>query len=534
VIERAEEGKVVFPRGEDWTQLVSVRPDSKVVPNAVYIDFRQARGRPGQAMKRRDDGKFEAVFTNVIEQFQFRARGGDAVTDWVRVELVEQPAVQSLQLVVTPPKYTGKAAEELPPGKGPYYVLKGSSLALSGTANKELARATLVVEGKRLPLPLSAGLQFAGQLAAPQLVPGQYVIELEDTLGLTGRRPTTFGLRQRIDREPRVRVRLIGVSGMVVAKARVPFTCRMTDDFGITLAEVRYHWRGDDAAQPESQGKIAFEELKDQLGKPELALDNALELTPLAIPTGTGFNFHFAAEDNDDVSGPNVGKSSDLLLRVVTEEELRTDLLRREKEQRQEFERLLKNQEELLTDCRALLAGVKGAANLLPPQKDQLMQYQKRQKLIGQNTGAIAERFASIVIEVQNNRLEEEAGKLQSRLEKDIIQPMREVAGGMVPEAVQLLDRTRRQAAVAADRDAALTDAAARQQQIVDRMQEILRHMVKSEGFQEAVNLLYEIQKVQTDVHEQTNKERQERIKRILEGGDKPAESPKPEAPKQP
>jgi hypothetical protein len=61
-------------------------------------------------------------------------------------------------------------------------------------------------------------------------------------------------------------------------------------------------------------------------------------------------------------------------------------------------------------------------------------------------------------------------------------------------------------------------------------MQEILRHMVKSEGFQEAVNLLYEIQKAQTDVHDQTNKERQDRIKRILEGGggEKPAEPPKP------
>ena len=49
-------------------------------------------------------------------------------------------------------------------------------------------------------------------------------------------------------------------------------------------------------------------------------------------------------------------------------------------------------------------------------------------------------------------------------------------------------------------------------------MKEILEHMVKSEGFQEAVNLLYEIQKAQTDVHNQTNKARQERIKRILEG----------------
>jgi hypothetical protein len=554
VIERVKEGRVVFPRGEDWTQVVTVHDDSKTIPEAVYIDFRRARGRPAQAMKKTSDRAFEAVFNNVIEPFEFRARGGDAVTSWVRVELVEQPAVETLKLVITPPKYTGQSAAELPPGKGPYYVLAGSSLHVAGTANKDLVRAQLVYDGELLIQPppekrknpnekdrlhredsiLSGpGLNFAGAVPPEQMVAGQYTFLLEDQLGLTGRRPTSFAVRQRVDREPRVRVRLIGVSGMVVAKARVPFTCRATDDFGLTLAEVRYHWRGDDMAQSDGKGTIPFEKLRGEYGGPELAFEDALELEPLMIPTGTGFNFHFAAADNDDVSGPNVGKSSDFLLRVVTEEELRTDLLRREKEQRQEFERLLKNEEDLLTDCRALLAGVKGAENLTPQQKDQLMQYQKRQKVIGQNTGAIAERFASIVIEVQNNRLEEDGGRLQARLENDIIVPMQEVAGAMVPEAIALLDRTRRQAAEAAARDQALTDTIDRQQVIVERMQEILRHMVKSEGFQEAVNLLYEIQKAQTDVHDQTNKERQDRIKRILEGGgEKPAEEPKPEAPK--
>ncbi len=552
VIERAENGRVVFPRGEDWTQVVGVREDSKVVPDAVNIEFRQARGRAAQAMKRRDDGKFEAVFNNVIEPFQFRARGGDAVTEWVQVELVEQPAALSLQLVVTPPAYAGGSPAELPPGKGPYYVLPGSSLAISGKANKELVRADLRLEGKLLmpppmpaagevkqdhPLSLVEKVEFSGTIEPSALVAGQYTFILEDTLGLTGRRPTSFAVRERIDREPRVRVRLIGVSGMVVPKARVPFTCRVTDDFGVTLAEVRYHWRGDDMANADGKGSLPLDKLKDQLGQSELSVDDALELEPLAIPTGTGFNFHFAAVDNRQVPGrePNTGKSSDLLLRIVTEEELRTDMLRREKEQRQEFERLLKNEEELLTDCRALLAGIKGSPNIPPAAKDQLMQYQKRQKLVGQNTGAIAERFASIVIEVQNNRLEEEGGRLQSRLTGDIITPMQEVASAMVPEAMQLLDRTRRQAAEPADRDQALGDAVTKQQAIVAKMQQILTHMVKSEGFQEAVNLLYEIQKVQTDVHEQTNKERQERIKRILEGGgasekppEKPAEPPKP------
>jgi hypothetical protein len=312
----------------------------------------------------------------------------------------------------------------------------------------------------------------------------------------------------------------------------VPFNCRVTDDFGITTAEVAYRWKGDDMTQ-DGEGKLAFESIKDQVGQasslPELAFDDVIELEPLQIPTGTGLSFRFEAADNDDISGPNVGKSSEFLLRIVTEEELRTDLLRREKEQRQEFERLLKNQEDLVTDSRALEAGIKGQAKLTQQQKDQLIQYHKRQKLVGQNTGAIAERMASIVIEVQNNKLEEEGGRLQTRLTKEIIEPMRVVADEMIPQTLAGLDKVRRQSDDAAARDAALAETIALQTDTAAKMKEILEHMVKSEGFQEAVNLLYEIQKAQTDVHTQTTKEQQERIRRILEGDSaKPSESPKP------
>jgi hypothetical protein len=528
VIERVgKDGAVTFPRGEDWTQIVSVRDDSEVVPEAVTLEFRRARGRSPLAMKKTSDRQFEATFASVLEPFDFRARGGDAVTEWVRVELVEQPAVTELKLVVTPPKYAAGKAEALPPGKGPYYVLKGSSLAVSGVANKPLKSAALAVEGKRLALELDGELKFSGNIAPADLAAGQYTIVLEDTLGLTGRRPTTFGLRTRVDREPRVRVKLIGVGGMVVPKARVPFTCRITDDFGITTAEVAYRWKGDDMTQPDGEGKLTFESVKDLLSKPELSFEDMLDLEPLKIPTGTGLSFRFESADNDDVSGPNIGKSSEFLLRIVTEDELRTDLLRREKEQRQEFERLVKNQEDLLTDSRALEAGIKGQANLTPQQKDQLIQYHKRQKLVGQNTGSIAERMASIVIEIQNNKLEEDGGRFQTRLTDEIIEPMRSVSEELIPLALAALEKTRRQSAEPADRDAALAEAISEQTELVARMQEILEHMIKSEGFQEAVNLLYEIQKEEQKVFDETNKERQERIKRILEGeSSKPQEQP--------
>ena len=543
-IERVDKnGAVVFPRGEDWTQLVTVTEDSVVIPESVVLEFRRTKSRGPLAMKKKGERQFEATFANVIEPFEFRARGGDAVTEWVRVELVEQPGVAELRIVVTPPKYTGGSPEELPPGRGPYYVLAGSSLELSGAANKPLVRGDLRYDGELFIQPepktaakaqhrgtaallRDAGTRLAGQVPADKLVIGTYVFDLEDTLGLTSRRPTTFAIRKRADREPRVRMRLIGVGGMVTVKAVVPFTCRVSDDFGITSGRVVYRWKGEDPMQEATTGGVEFEQLKGKFGGTELSLDDGIEIEPLKVPTGTGLSFRFESADNDDVSGPNVGRSSEFLLRIVTEDELRTDILRREKEQRQEFERLTKNQDELLTDCRALEAAVKTRPDLAAEQKDQLMQYHKRQKLVGQNTTAIAERLASIVIEIQNNRLEEKGGRFQTRLTTEIIEPMRVVSGELIPQALTGIDKTRRQAAVPAERDAALAETIVLQTEAAAKMKEILEHMAKSEAFQEAVNLLYEIQKVQTDVHDQTNKERQERIKRILEGGG--VEKPKP------
>jgi hypothetical protein len=542
-IEREKDGKVVFPRGEDWTQLVTVLDEepykSQVIPANVYIDFRRARGRATQTMKRKEGtppqgtkAEFEAVFASVIESFEFRARGGDAYTPWIRVELVEQPAINDLQLEVIPPAYTQQSPQPLPAGRGPYFILKGSTLKLAGTANKELVRAEIRHDGKSQPLEIQDGLKVSGELKPDDIAATQYVIDLEDTLKLTSRRPTTFGLRIRADREPRVRVRLIGVSGMVVPQARIPFSCRVSDDFGITDLQAHFQWRGDDPQNPDGKGDFQFESIKPNLGKIELALDDVLELEPHKIPTGTGLTFHFAAPDNDNISGPNLGRSSDFLLRVVTEEELRTDLLRREKEQRQEFERLVKGEEDLLTDAKALEAATREAATLTQEQKDLLMQMQKKQKVFGTNTGAIAERMTSIAIEVDNNRLEEADGKLKSRLQ-EIIKPLRELSDTDMPEVVQSLDQIRRQANLLAERNKAIADSLAQQEQTIEKMKRVLALMVKSEGYQEAVNLLYEIQKAEQNVFDLTVKEQQERIRKILEGS-KPPETPKPPEPPKP
>lgn len=531
-VERAENGRVVFPRGGDWTQTVLVTDESKVIPESVTLEFRSPRGaRAPQPMKKISENRFETTFANVLEEFHFRARGGDAVTPWIRVELVEPPAIENLTLKLTNPKYAGGETIELPPGKGPYFFLKGSSLSLSGTANKGLKSAGLSVDGKKFPLNVSGSTKVAGEVAAADLKAGQFVIDLEDESGLSSTRPTTFGLRLRADREPRVKGKLNGIGGMITAKAKLPLNLKVSDDYGLSAIHAEYHWRNDDPANPNGEGKITFGSLADHQFSKEISFDEAIELPPLNLAPGTVLTLKFVGVDNDDVSGPNIGKSSEFLLRVVSEEELRGDLLRREKEQRQEFERLIKTQEEIITDTRALAAEAGEMSELAPELRATLMQLQRKQKLIAVNSTGIADRLDQIAVESINNRLEEEGGPLEQRLRRDVIQPLRTAADTLVGEVMAQLDQTRRQAGKPELRAAALTAAVESEQRLLDEMRKILSFLIKAEGFQEAINLLLEIQKSEQDVLDRTLKEKQERIKRLLEGKEKPADSPPAEQP---
>ncbi|MEQ8787858.1 MAG: hypothetical protein RIC55_16250 [Pirellulaceae bacterium] len=526
----AEDGVLTIVRGDDHVQRVAIRPESRRTPEAVTMEFRPYGLRPDQKMNREKEGDaFQLEFRNVLEEFEFRVYSDRAVSQWTRVKLLPPPQVDELVLEVTPPAYTGESTQRLPPGKGPYSVLRGSSLRIAGWASKELSSAELILEGGTLPMKIEGTKRFSIELSPDQLTAGKYILDLTDTEGLINRRPPSFGMRIRADNAPRINASLIGIGGMVVPRAILPIRYRITDDYVVTDVYAEYNWRSDADAKTDH---VPFSSVAELLERkpPRLEDIEVLQLEPLAIPTGATLVFKVAAADNDDISGPNIGYSTEFLVRVVTEDELRADLLRREKERRQEFEALLNNQEDLITDTRALEAGLRGSEEIGPDQKQTLMQLQRRQKRVATNTENIAKQLFEVIAEVQNNRLEEEGGPLQQRLYEQIIEPMVEIHQQAVPEAVRRLDRTRRLADEAQQRDTALADAIRQQEIVAAAMREILLHMVKTEGYQEAVNLLYEIEKSQKGVFDLTEQEMRERIKRLLEqGGNAPTQPEKPE-----
>ncbi len=180
---------------------------------------------------------------------------------------------------------------------------------------------------------------------------------------------------------------------------------------------------------------------------------------------------------------------------------------------------ILKTQDELLTDTQAFLADTRSEEGLDRDSLSRLIKLQRVQKLQGTNLAPMVDRIDGIIAEIQNNRLEEEDGILKRRLRTKVLTPMRNLWEEAIPVAATQLERARRAPDDITLRNGILEDTIARQKVIIDSMKQILVNMVEDEDFQQAINLLYEMQKLQSDINRMTESEKAARLKELIEQG---------------
>ena len=533
------DGRIVVPRGSDQRQLVRVDENSRETQVEVSLEVDSPAGRTFHRMK--TTGKLDGlehvfVFHNVATQFRFRASGGDDVTDWVQVELVEPPSIDDLQISALLPAYTGTEAIPLV-GSGPHSVLSGSQLAVAIKSNKSLERCNLLRGDEVIEMTAANTDKTAFEVLFPKpdgqpLSGGEYEFELIDETGLASNRPAKFSITIKEDGPPKIRAELLGISGLVVPRAILPVSYNVIDDYGLRKLSFDCSWKnlesgdvGEDS--PPATRVIDFPPIKSDEGRPVREIDdvNALDLEPLRLTPGTSFRMAIAAVD----TRPNpagVGKSQEFLLRIVSEEELRADLLRREEEQRQAFEQAYNSQQELTAELQAIAAmrpEGKPLEKFDADRESRLISLNRDQKLVGTSLDRIANRFEEFLVEVKNNRLDEGEEDLpveqtiERRFDQKIIQPIRGLDLDFISLATRNLDNCRRTVREAASFADAVDQTAVVQQQILDIMRQILDSMVDSENFQKAVNKLLEIKRLE------------ERLKNEIQNRNKPEDIFDPE-----
>lgn len=432
-------------------------------------------------------------------------------------------------------------------------VLDGCSIRLRATANRELAVAELVHQQKTWSFDRSEnGSDYELLIPADELLNGQYVISLRDATRRTPPRAANFEVEIHADKSPEVRAALKGISGLVINRAKLPMTITLTDDYGATDLVLRYAWQ-DDGAEQKGEGTLVLDEYEPVPSWDENKSADALKVTEILpsrnvtltqqffdldalpkekkIPEDSGLKITIVARDNDNVPGPNTGVSKEILLRVVSEEEFRADLLRREKEARQEFDLIYKKQQTTRTDTEALAADSKTDDETLEQfqaeLKKRLSEYTRSQRLIGENVEGVIARMEDLLTEGLNNRLDETTGEFETRYTEKIIGPMQTITDELMILLKTELDSARREVENDEKRAKHLNAAVQIQQEILTTMEAILKEMDKNESLQELINLLFEAKKSEAKLFRMTADEIKKRIRELKSGNDgKQGDSP--------
>lgn len=526
-----------------------------IVPQTAQIRYRVEGGRRAREPMNRlgnvraDEDPFQKYsykFQGVLAPITFSIKGNDHVVGDFRIEVVDSPTIDEMMLDYEYPRYMYPQLEDRQartfPVTGVMQVPYATRVTVRSRANKDLVRVQIDAvrsEGSLPPTELHAEDLAADRRNFRHTIESltedtTLLFTLSDTDGITGREPVRLALVAIPDGPPQLSARLNGIGTAITAMARLPAVGQVTDDYGIDKVWFEYKIdQQDPAEQP-----IAAPSGDTTEWKLDAVMDaNKLELTP-----GQKLLVSIKAADLYGRYGlggePNVGTSERWLLDVVTPEELRAMLEKGELVLRQRFKAIM----EEVTETRDLLlrmefgpaGAVENADETKPPDGSEpgdepgdeeetitpeqrltrrTLQAQRalqNSRKNAQETEGVGEAFDDIRLQMINNNIHTE--ELIIRLEQRIADPLHRIAGEMFPElelsVQQLQEKLADEDPGRQRRDLARQKA----DDVLLEMEKVLDQMIELEDFNEALELLRTIIKLQEELGEQVD----ERHKREL------------------
>jgi soluble cytochrome b562 len=247
-------------------------------------------------------GRFSATIPRLERTLRYRAVAGAFSSPAYIATAVDPPEIADIQITLYPPAYTGLASVSSPGGN--IEGLKGSTLRLNAVTTKDISKGEVIFDdGKKLPLKIE-GRKLQANLVLFQSQ--QYRILVEDAFGFQNA-PIAHELRAKPDGFPTIDLLAPTEDLEVSGDEILPLEYSARDDFGI--GEINLVVK-----IGEREEKIRLE--KDDTRRLILRRQFKWDLGKLALHEGEEALFHLQVLDNDTISGPKLGTSKSLTLRL--------------------------------------------------------------------------------------------------------------------------------------------------------------------------------------------------------------------------
>ncbi|MCB2231062.1 hypothetical protein KQH82_10140 [bacterium] len=454
-----------FPGTTEWVKYRDIEIGGVVVgqriPRDAVIHYRLAGGhwqsenislvghdRTPTALG--DSLSFGLTLRQIKKSFDYYVEAGRLKTDVQKIDVVDRPRVNDIHLSVFYPAYTELPPSTIEENNGSFSAVVGSRVAIKIETNLPVATAGMVFDDSS-----RVDFELQGKTGEASLVvreSGSYHILLKDNLGEVNPDPIEYYITAIPDEYPSVDVIRPGFNANLSEEMILPLMVRIFDDFGFSSLVLKYQVVSSGRTSDENVAVLHFSDKIKTEGEVSFNWDmDRLNLFP-----GDYVSYYFEVADNDQISGPKVGRSRTYIARLPSLDEIVAQTEQETTERITDTESLLRTGKELtkrLRDAsRKLRAQNRNEEGADWQQKKELESIaQKNEEMVSQ-IEKMAEKMDKSLEQLRENALMsreimEKLAELQKLFEEVATPEMREAQKKLM-EALQNMDRDQLQQAM--------------------------------------------------------------------------------------
>lgn len=458
-------GDVVVPRGEDVDIAVKTQG---ALPDRATLHYRFEGGRWAEAelSKGRTIGPnavtakageivpeqriFGFKLADAQQTLTYYATAGDGRANPHTIRVEDRPTILNVKLNLDYPAYTHRRSEIVSATGGNIVAPVGTHVAVEATANKPLRSVTVEKGGKDVGPWTVSGETARGELAV--LKDENYTLHLKDEHGFDAANPPQYTIRAQPDQTPQVQIQKPGADLERSPFGMVDLKVTATDDFGVSDLRLAYNVGKRTGGVP----------LPGANGGKTAAAGGPWSLANLHLKAGDTVTYQAVATDNDDITGPHVGRSATYNVRIIGAAELKERLEAAKQQEREALKLLIQHQKE----AQSQLAVAQKTSKPEAATKEQ--QAQQSQRQVAQETADLANKMRQTSEQLRDNNMATQSEvkqrqsaeqQLQTLAQKAMPQAADQIQRKNLPEAALQEEAIRRQLEQMTEKTASPPDA---------------------------------------------------------------------------
>lgn len=437
---------------------------------------------------------------NIRKSLNYYISVGEVESTKYHIKVTEKPVIVNLQVDLYYPKYTGIGTQSLSPNYGDISAPVGTKVVIKAETNKNIASASIAFiypnsesEVKnRLDIYRSRTLN--GNFIIKQS--GTYYINIIDVDGLTNSGPIRYSINAIQDQPPKIRLIDLEKNITLGGDMKIPLQIEVDDDHGVTGIKLNYEI--EEKKEKASINLGSYDGLQNSI-----KLNYIWNLTPIKLFPDDVVAYYIEATDNDNVSGPNIGRSQVYTARFPSLYEIYKETEAQQQKQESAMEDTLKKQDDTKKAIDDIIKELKSKDQMDWSTKKELEKAIDMQKKIEEEIKSIAQQLEETTKKMEENPLI--STELLNKV-KEIKDLINEIATDEMKQLMKKLSEALNKS-TAMEQQKDLSLASIKQEEIIeklDRIIDLFKNMKIGQKLEVISNQAKELIKQQADTIDKT------------------------------